>query len=182
MYPRNTFRFVSGLALTAALLGASLGFSAAPPALAQNGAAAPRGPIEIDLTAFKVVRDANGKEQFVDAKRARPGDVIEYRAVYANTSSKGVKNLQANLPIPKETALLLDSVTPQSALASSDGKSFAPPPLLRAVKLPDGKTQMRPIPAGSYRMLRWTVGSLAAGDNVTVRARVRLNDSTSATN
>lgn len=175
MYPWTTFRLASGLAIVVALAGASLGFVAAPAAQAQNGAAAPRGPIEIDLTAFKVVRDTNGKEQFVDAKRARPGDILEYRAVYANTSTKGVKNLQANLPIPNETALILDSVTPKTAQVSADGKTFAAPPLMRAVKQPDGTTQMRPIPAGSYRMLRWPVGLLAAGDSVTLRARVRLN-------
>ncbi|RYG71108.1 hypothetical protein EON80_05775 [bacterium] len=182
MYPRNTFRLATGLALMAALFGASLGFSAAPSAQAQGGATAARGPIEIELTAFKVVKGENGKDQFVDAKKAKPGDILEYRAVYANISNKGVKNLQANLPIPSETALLIDSIVPKTALASTDTRNFAAPPLMRNVKLPDGSTQSRPVPASSYRMLRWPIGSLAAGDSVTLRARVRLNSANPAAN
>lgn len=165
--------------LALALSGVALGAANVLPAWAQPaaGAKAPvsKAPVSIELQAFKVVRDASGKEQLQSAGRAKPGDVLEYRAVYANTSSREVKNLQATLPIPASTQVLLDSAAPKSVSASRDGRSFAPAPLMQTVTLPDGTRQQRAVPLSAYRALRWPVGTLAAGQNVTVRARVRLN-------
>lgn len=146
---------------------------------AAPGASATRSAVTVELQAFKVTRAADGKEQLQSAARAKPGDLLEYRAVYANVSQREVKNLQATLPIPASTEVLLDSVSPQSALASADGRTFAPAPLMRTVKLPGGATQTRPLPLSAYRALRWPVGTLAAGKNITVRARVRLNSTLS---
>ncbi|HEX8464315.1 MAG TPA: hypothetical protein VF627_06835, partial [Abditibacterium sp.] len=140
----------------------------------------PRGPITVELKAFKVVRDENGKESFSDASRAAPGDVIEYRALYANVSRSEVKNLQANLPIPAATQLLPATLAPKTALASADNRTFASLPLMQTVTLPTGPAR-RPVPLSAYRALRWPLGNLAAGQTVTVRARVRL-DSTSTSN
>ncbi len=162
------------LALGAAALGAATGAITSSPVLAQPASAA-KAPISVELLAFKVGRDANGKEQMQSAGRAKPGDVIEYRATYANVSNREVKNLQATLPIPLSTEVLLDSASPKSVSASSDGRNFAPAPLMQVVKLPGGATQNRPLPLAAYRALRWPVGALGAGQNVTVRARVRLN-------
>lgn len=160
--------------LALALGGAALGAATALPVLAQP-AGAVKAPVSIDLQAFKVVRDADGKEQLQSAKRAKPGDVLEYRAVYANNSLKEVKNLQATLPIPAATQVLLDSATPKVVSASRNGRDFAPAPLMQTVMLPNGTSQKRPVPLSAYRALRWPVGTLAAGQNVVVRARVRLN-------
>ena len=157
-----------------ALSGAVLVFSTLPPVLAQPASAA-KAPVSVELQAFKVVRDANGKEQLQSAQSAKPGDVLEYRAVYANNSSREVKNLQATLPIPAMTEVLLESAMPKGVNASRDGRNFAPAPLMQTVTLPSGATQTRPLPLSAYRALRWPVGTLGAGKNVVVRARVRLN-------
>ncbi len=122
-----------------------------------------------------MARASDGKEQLQSAARAKPGDLLEYRAVYVNVSQKEVKNLQATLPIPASTEVLLDSIAPQNALASADGRNFAPSPLVVRVKMANGTTQNRALPLSAYRALRWPIGTLAAGQNVTVRARVRLN-------
>lgn len=164
--------------LAFALSGAALGVATTLPALAQSANAAKadaKAAVSVELQAFKVGRDANGKEQLQSAQSAKPGDVLEYRAVYANTSSEEVKNLQATLPIPAATQVLLSSALPKKVNASRDGRNFAPAPLMQVVTLPSGAKQTRPVPLSAYRALRWPVGTLAAGKNVVVRARVRLN-------
>lgn len=161
-----------------ALLGCATLFNIAnnAPVLAQSAAKrAASEPISIELQAFKVVRDEDGKEKFQTAQNMKPGDILEYRAIYSNVSQKEVKNLQANLPIPVTTQLLLDTVAPKVVKASTDGRVFAPAPLMRSVKLADGSTQMRPLPLSEYRALNWPIGTVKPGQDVTVRARVRLN-------
>lgn len=163
--------------LSLALSGAVLGFRPGlTQGIAQNAApSAVKAPVSVALAAFKVVRGADGKEQLQSAQRARPGDVLEYRATYANNSPREVKNLQAALPIPLSTEVLLESASPKGVSASRDGRKFAPAPLMQTVTLPSGATQTHAVPLSAYRALRWPVGSLAAGQNVVVHARVRLN-------
>lgn len=166
------------------LLSCTGALGAFPAPVFSQGAGANRvaatGAVTVALQAFKVARTPDGREQLQSAARAKPGDLLEYRAVYANVSPKDVKNLQATLPIPASTEVLLDSVSPLGALASADGRTFAAAPLMRMVKMPNGTTQNRPLPLSAYRALRWPVGTLAAGKNVTVRARVRLNSNLAA--
>lgn len=164
---------LSGAAFSAATYSSVSAQPAGTSAGSPAGAA--KAPVSVELQAFRVVRDAGGKEQLQSAQRAKPGDVLEYRAVYANHSPKEVKNLLATLPIPASTQVLLDSASPKSVSASSDGRTFAPAPLVQTVTLPNGAKAQRAVPLSAYRALRWPVGTLAAGQNFVVRARVRLH-------
>ena len=58
------------------------------------------------------------------AENARPGDVIEYVATYLNTTAQPVRNLEATLPIPANTEILLESTRPNAAIASSSWSTF----------------------------------------------------------
>lgn len=144
-------------------------------ALAQPAAVSPPASvpaIAVVLTQHKVVKNEKGEEQLVDAGSVKPGDVIEYRATYANKSAKAVTGLVGNLPIPEGLEYLPRSAKPGAALvkaAAADGV-FASEPLLR--KLPGGKTE--PLPYGEYRSLRWTLGQLPAGAVTAVSARARV--------
>ena len=117
--------------------------------------------VECVLTASKVVIDADGKEQFVSAETAKPGEIIEYAVVYSNNTGERVKGLQATLPIPRGTTYVPDSA------------EFAPLPLTREVKLPGG-VEMQEVPCDEYRLLRWNVGDLEVDESVTVTARVQV--------
>jgi hypothetical protein len=64
---------------------------------------------------------------------------------------------------------------PPDVLASTDGAQFARPPLMRAVRQPDGSERQMPVPIEEYRALRWNLGTLAAGQSEQVQARVRVN-------
>jgi uncharacterized repeat protein (TIGR01451 family) len=157
----RTLRAFAALALTVAGLGSC--------ALAYA-----EGDVKVDLTAHRILV-SQGKETRLPAEQAEPGDVIEYRATYANRGNTPVRNLEATLPVPAGLEYLPRTAHPVRLLASLDGRTFAPVPLTRRVKLPSGKTVVREVPAAEYRALRWSIGSLAANSARTVEARMRVS-------
>jgi len=147
---------------------AALLLVAAAPAMAQTS-----GAVETRLEAHKVVLAADGKESFVPADAARPGDEIEYVATYRNTGSQPVRNLQATLPIPADTELVRGTARPANARASLDGNAFAAMPLMRKV-VRDGKSVEEEVPYREYRFLRWFPGELGGDKTASFAARVKV--------
>jgi hypothetical protein len=133
----------------------------------------------VQLHAYRVISLADGEEQLVDAGKASPGDVLEYRVVYTNFSSKVLRRVQGTLPVPTDLEYVDSNATPKAALASLDGQKFAPVPLQRTVRLPSRKVVVQIVPPREYRALRWDLGEIAAGASVTVRARMRVTETTS---
>jgi uncharacterized repeat protein (TIGR01451 family) len=142
-------------------------------AFSPRGLAEAKSDVAVHLTAKKVVITAD-KESLESAKKAKPGDLIQYEAVYKNTSQAAVKNLQATVPLPPGLAFAAESAKPATAEASSDGKIFQPIPLTREVKKADGTIEQQPVPLSEYRALRWTVADLPAGASTTVIVRARV--------
>ena len=132
------------------------------------------GDVRVSLTAQRVSKDANGKTILESGDQARPGDVLEYRVRYSNESAAGVSRLMATLPIPIGMEYLPKTAQPAKVEASLDGRTFAPVPLTRKVRLPSGKEVVREVPASEYRQLRWAIGDLSAHGAQTVTARVRV--------
>jgi uncharacterized repeat protein (TIGR01451 family) len=131
----------------------------------------------VKLAQFKVVRDAKGQESFEDAATVRPGDVLEYRATYRNVSQRQVNGVQATLPVPQGTEYLPKSGTHPSfplQAATLEGR-YAAEPLTRTVTLPDGRTRSEPVPYPEYRTLRWALGPMTPGKEVTVKARMQVS-------
>lgn len=131
------------------------------------------GDVNVALTAQRVTL-VEGKEVLVSADQARPGDVIEYRVVYRNDGRSSVRDLNATLPVPGGLEYLPKTAAPAVVLASTDGRTFAPVPLVRKARTADGREEVREVPLSEYRALRWPIGSLAAKESRTVRARVRV--------
>jgi uncharacterized repeat protein (TIGR01451 family) len=131
--------------------------------------------VQVNLTAHRVTSGSNGREVLAPGDKARPGEVVEYQALYTNVSTDGVRQLVATLPIPDGMEYLPSTAVPAQVQASLDGNSFAAVPLRRKVKLADGREVMRDVPTSEYRWLRWTLGSLEGNGQETVRARVRVN-------
>lgn len=146
------------------------------PAFAQTAAVTPpaattKAAVTVELTQVKVVKGADGKEQLVDAATVKPGDIIEYKAVYTNRSGKPVSGLVANLPIPEGLQYVPKSAMPGAALvkaATKDGV-YAAEPLATKVG-----TAMVPVPYGDYRALRWSLGQLPANGVTAVTARATV--------
>jgi hypothetical protein len=141
---------------------------------APAGAGAGEDEITAELTARKVVRSAAGVESRETVETFRPGDVIEYRATYTNPGTGVVKHFAGTLPLPDWAAYQPGAAGPAAITVSSDGEVFGPPPLKRTVKLPDGRSTTREIPAGEYRFVRWSLGDLAPGASATGVLRVRV--------
>lgn len=160
--------------VVACMLGLLLGSA---PALA-----GPAAQPEVKLQAFQVLslapRSANPQER----ERLQPlpptiapGDVLEYEARYINGTAKDVRDAQLTLPVPAGAVYLpsANAALPVDS-GSLDGQRFAPLPLRREVRLPDGRREMQEVPMSEVRFLRWKLGTLPAGAERTVRARVRL--------
>ena len=152
-------------ALTAALV---LGMGA-PQAAAQRAAE----PLETHMEQRKVVV-TDGRERLETADNVKPGDVIEYVATYRNTGSATLTGLVATVPVPSLTEYLPGSAKPAAALASLDGVKYAPVPLMRKVRLADGKEMDQPVALRDYRALRWNAGDLGAQKSVSYSVRVKV--------
>lgn len=145
-------------------------------AAAQGSAPAPadvgqKKAVTVVLAQFKVVTDAQGREQLVEASTVKPGDVLQYTATYTNNTGRAVTGLVADLPIPEGLEYQPKTARPGAALvkaATKDG-AFAPEPLTRKV---GGKSE--PVPYGEYRTLRWTLGQLPARGETAVSARAKV--------
>ena len=137
--------------------------------------AADKGGLSVELTGKKVIKEANGKEKFENASAAKPGDIIEYQAVYHNKGKKKVTDVHAIIPVPVGTDYIPGSARPAKISASLDGKDYAPAPLKRKVKLPSGKEELKEVPATEYRFIRWGLKTLAPGQSVPVSVRVRIS-------
>ena len=138
-----------------------------------NEVSAQTPDVRVDLTGNRVVV-TDGKESFVKADKAGPGDVIQYEAVYKNTTKGPLKNIAATVPIPAGMTLVADSAKPAAELASLDGKNFSPVPLMREVKNEAGVLEKQPVPLAQYRALRWNLAELAPDQTATVVLRAQL--------
>jgi hypothetical protein len=153
----------------AALLAVALNLPIATAVFAQD-----KGDVAVVLLAQKVARDTTGRENLTPADYARPGEIIQYDAVYQNRARHAVFDLRPTLPIPAGLEYLPGSASPAPQAASLDGKTFEPIPLRRKVTLPDGTVEEREVPPNEYRALRWQLGDLPAGGRATVIARARV--------
>ncbi|MDX2220914.1 MAG: hypothetical protein SF172_18000 [Burkholderiales bacterium] len=118
----------------------------------------------------------DGKETIEPAGAAKPGDLLQYTASYTNKGRTGVTNLEATLPIPPNTELVIESIKPASAKASTGGSVFADVPLKRKLRQANGVEFEQVVPAREYRSLRWYPGALGAGATVSFTARVKVVD------
>jgi hypothetical protein len=154
-------------------------------ALAQKNAGntqrVPADPLQIKLFRSKVAFEG-GREVLQDASLARPGEILEEVATYTNISQAALKNLEATLPVPSNTEVVIASIKPASALASVDGKTFSKIPLTRKARLPSGVEVEQPVPLSEYRYLRWYPGDLAPEKPISFSARFKVANSPAATN
>jgi hypothetical protein len=130
--------------------------------------------VSIELTAWAVGRGDDGKERLSAADRVKPGELLQYRAVYTNHGRQQVRNLVASLPIPVGTELIEAPGLLPATTASIDGKVFAATPLMRKVRAADGRMVDEPVPLAEYRVLRWPQHDLASNTTFSVGARVRV--------
>lgn len=125
------------------------------------------------LSVTRIVSQSDGSEHSEPADTAKPGDVLEYTALYANGGASAVRKLEVTLPIPVGTEYLAGQSRPAGAWASTDGKTFAPQPLHRRV-VKEGAVVDESVPLAEYRFVRWPPADLAPGASLECRARVKI--------
>ena len=132
-------------------------------------------PLEVKLVRSKVVI-VDGKETLQSAEIAKPGEILEEVVTYSNKSKALLKRLEATLPIPANTELMMASVKPGNGKASIDGRQFFPLPLKRRLKQANGLDIEQLVPLSEYRYLRWYPGDLAADSSLIFSARFKLSN------
>lgn len=113
-------------------------------------------PLKIQFEAFKVVANPDGTESFVAADHAAPGDLIEYRAHFSNSSDKPLHHLKPEIPVPAGLVLVPVSDKPAATEGSLDGTAFHPLPLRDVAG--------QAIATDKIRALRWSLPELKAGE------------------
>ena len=149
--------------------------------LANDPVRAVADPLQIKLVRSKVVLE-NGREAMQSAVVAKPGDILEETATYSNTSKAALRSLEATLPVPANTELVMASVKPTNAKASTDGKNFSSLPLTRKVRQANGVEVEQPVPLSEYRYLRWYPGELGAEKSMSFSARFVVANSSATPN
>ncbi|HVC16306.1 MAG TPA: hypothetical protein VNE18_03305 [Rhodanobacter sp.] len=132
-------------------------------------------PVVTSQLQVQQVVSEQGHERLQPAAAARPGDLLQYRAVYRNSGDAAAGRLLARVPVPAGTTLVANSIQPAGAEASTDGTHFAPLPLMRSVAGKNGKPHREPVPVADIRAVRWNLGTLAPGQSASVELRVRIN-------
>jgi uncharacterized repeat protein (TIGR01451 family) len=144
---------------------------------ADTGNSRDHAPIVINLKQLKVVKDEKGDQQFVDAALVLPGDVIEYRATYANRG-KAALPVVATMPIPESMEYIKDSAKAKDGIAHTvalKDAQFSTEPLQRKVATASGATLSQPLPYSSYRYVRWDLGRLLPGSSIEVSVRAKVS-------
>ena len=175
MNPLSSLRLIGPAVLSLVLAVpalAQLAPSASASAPAKVEQKAEQKPLTVELTQKKVVKDERGRERLEEVDGVRPGDVLEYRAVYRNVSKQPLKGVAANLPLPEGLEYVARTAQPgkgaQFAL-KADG-AYEAEPLMR--KGADGR--MQPVPLNEYRQIRWRLEELAPGAEAVVSARAKV--------
>jgi hypothetical protein len=138
-------------------------------------------PLDIRLERSKVVVVA-GKETLQSASTAKPGEVLQDLATYTNKSNRALSGVEATLPVPANTELMMNSVTPATARASVDGINFFAMPLKRKVKLANGVEVEQVLALSEYRYLRWYPGELGAKQSIVFSAQFRVAEGAAGAN
>jgi uncharacterized repeat protein (TIGR01451 family) len=143
-------------------------------------AAFAQAPLVTSRLLAQRVESVGGKSVLAPAEAGKPGDLVEYSGVYRNAGAKGVEKLVATIPVPAGTTFVAGSAAPTRAQASTDGVRFAPVPLMRTVRQPDGSLREEPAPMADYRFVRWELGTLPPGAEEVVKLRVQIDSAVAA--
>lgn len=159
----NTFRAIAGvLALVLPLLAS----------------AALEARLESKMEAF-LVSEQDSREVFKPADAAEPGDTLEYRLSYSNTTEKALSALQVAVPVSENTLYLEKSaktaVPSRFEVSIDNGKTWQMPPVKREYKDKEGNRVSQVVPVSEYTHLRWVVNNpIQAGEQQTFSYRIRI--------
>lgn len=122
------------------------------------------GVVKAQTKIMKILKDASGQEFAVPANHIAPGDVIEYRITYLNTTAQPLSNVNATVNLPNGVKLVsLNSPLPTQGLVSN------------GVYQPIGQVGNTTVIQDQYSGLQWNLLNLApnASETVIMRATIQ---------
>ncbi len=138
----------------------------------------PKSPLRSELRAFTIEKTEDGEEEFTQAERVEPGDVIEYRLRYRNVSEQALTEIVATGPIHESTDYVEGSATASVAMTPQfsidQGGSFQFAPVTYQVALADGRIEEREATPDMYTHVRWRIAELPPSEETELRYRVRV--------
>lgn len=146
------------------LLIALLGFGLAASVSAQ----ATKEPLTVDFSVRKQVATEGGKAEWVAGQEAKPGDLLQYTAVYTNEGQGRLTGIKAVIPIPSEVTCMPETAQPTPTEASLDGVEFLPWEVVLAA-VADAQNPV------SIRSVRWSVSELPTGAKFEASVRAKVN-------
>ena len=112
---------------------------------------------------MKIMKNSDGRDIAVPANHIAPGDVIEYRTTYINTSAQPISDLNATVTLPSGVKLVsLNSPLP--TLATTGGNSY------QTIQQMGNTTVIQE----NYSGLRWNLVNLDANTPQTVIMRAKV--------
>ena len=137
-------------------------------------------PLESTMEAFVVSTDKDGKEVSSPAKEVAPGQTVEYRLIYKNTSKKPLNDIAVTGPVPNTTDYIANTANTKAEtsfqVSIDGGKTFESEPVKRTVLDEKGKKVEKIIPASEYSHVRWIMKKpLEAGESQTFAYRSLVN-------
>ncbi len=175
---------------------ASAQLSATPSKIVASSVA-PKGPVSIVLEQNLVVVAPDGKENLVamlPTTQVKPGDVIEYKAIYKNNSANQISNMAATLPVPQGVFLLTQGMNTSKLSAratltqsgadsetnnlnvTQDNKVWGTFPIKEKVRTQTTPptTVEKDIPLTYYKAVRWTATQFAPNAQLVLTARMKV--------
>lgn len=142
----------------------SISVGCAAPLFAQGG----KEPLTVDFSVLKQVASETGASAWVAGQEAKPGDLLQYTAVYTNSGQRRLSSIKAIIPIPAEVSCLVETAQPTPTEASLDGVAFVPWEVALAA-VADTEN-----PA-SIRSIRWSVAELQPEAKFEASVRAKVN-------
>jgi len=122
------------------------------------------------LNAFIVSTDEKGVESFEQAKRAKPGDTIEYRIEHANNTKGALSSFIVLGPVPKGTSYVpasASSILQADLEVQVEKLGWNKPPVYRTEKDESGKDVKVEVPSSEYKAIRWLISEPVAVEKST---------------
>lgn len=130
--------------------------------------AAGNDPLQIDMSAYAITLDANGREVATKTVDVDPSQTVEFRASYKNITASPLSGVVVTGPIPASTQYQPNTAkSPVAAdfeVSIDAGKTFEGEPVTRMVKNEAGKLVEVTIPASKYTHVRWVPKSQIPGN------------------
>jgi len=119
--------------------------------------------LDLKTTVQKEVRTKkNGKwvMERMPVEETMKGDILVFTINYINQGKTDIVDVGIVNPIPQGVVYIPESAEGQNAeitCSIDNAGSWHKPPIMTRVKKPDGKEEIRPVPADQYTHIRWVI-------------------------